>query len=224
MDEPEDALIARLASRAGRGTYEAHVTVAADTDPERFQATCAALGVKCVRIELPAGAAPLQPMTASYHRGELAAVAVEVAGLCRAVRSAGFAVRRLKLEAVATNEGVPETDAEAATAPPSDHFEFHIKLMLPADTDEAALRALVGQHGARLSRNARKQEADGRAERFVTLRVYGKGRGSAFAAFDRLCDDLTAAGYTVSSRLREYIVFDSEAGLDAGWMEGAGER
>jgi hypothetical protein len=218
---PEQDIAERLAGRPGRGTFEAHVTVAADTpaERERFRALCGELGVKCVLIELPEGESRSQPMTSSYHRGELAAVVGEVSGLSQRLRDAGFPVTRLKLEAVATNDGVPETDAEARALPADNYFEFHVKLLLPADADLAALRACCARHDARLSRNALKSSADGRSERFATLRLYHVGRATAFAHCDRLADDLSSAGFAVGGRLREYSLYDSAVGLDAGWID-----
>src|SRR5262245_16178556 len=223
---PEHDLLIRLAGVPGTGTYEAHVTVAA-ADPaerERFRALCSDLGVKCVIIELPAGSAPTQPMTASYHRGLLADVAHEVAALAGRVRAGGFPVARLKVEAVATNEGVPDTDDAARALPASNYFEFHAKIRLPVNADFAAVRDLCARHGARLSSNALKAHADGTREQFVTLRVYGAGRKRAFADFDRLCAELTAAGHKPTSRLKEYSIYDSRESLDAGWIDRAGSN
>lgn len=223
---PEDAMLQALAGAAGHGTYEAHVTVAAGgtADRDRFRAACADLGVKAVLIELPDGEARSQPMTASFHRGDLADVAAEVAGVARRLRAAGFPVRRVKLEAVATNAGVPEADAEAAAAPPDRYFEFHVKLALPAGADLDRLRAVCDRFGARLSRNAFKTEADGRSERFATLRAYRVGRAAAFHRLDDLAEELTAAGYAVVNRQKEYSLFDSNARLDAGWIDGPADE
>ncbi len=41
------------------------------------------------------------------------------------------------------------------------------------------------------------------------------------AAFDALVAALDAAGFRTSTRLREYTVYDSNIGVDAGWMNGA---
>jgi hypothetical protein len=214
-------MVERLRGQPGRGTFEAHVTVeAADlAERQRFQAACEEMGVKCVLIELPRGATRSQPMTSTYHKGELAAVVEEVAGLARRLREAGFRVARLKLEAVATNEGVPATDEEARRFPPGNYFEFHVKLTLPAAADLEALRERCARHGAHLSANALKRDEAGRAERFVTLRVYGAGRGRAEGRFDELYRELAALGCPMSNKLREYTVYDSNAAVDAGWID-----
>lgn len=217
-----DEMLDRLRGVAGRGTFEAHVTVEADTldRRERFRALCAERGVKCVLIELPRGQTRSQPMTSSYHRGELADVAREVADLAAAVQAASFPVSRVKLEAVITNAGLPQTDAEALAFPASNYFEFHVKALLPADADLDALRAVCERHRAHLSSNALKGDADGRSERFVTQRAYGVGRAAAEAAFERLTADLSAAGYSLSNKLREYTLYDSNVAVDAGWIDG----
>jgi hypothetical protein len=211
----------RLRSLPCRGTFEAHLTVRADT-PERregFRSLCAEMGVKCVLIKLARGESRSQPMTASYHRGELAGVLGEVESLHARLWEGGFPVVRVKLEAIVTNAGVPVTDAEAG-AWPEGYFEFHAKLRLAADSDIEALRSLCGRHGAHLSRNERKRDQDGETERFVTLRVYRAGRERAVAACEALLADLAAAGLTVVGRQNEFTVYDGRAELDAGWLDG----
>jgi hypothetical protein len=218
---PEQALRAHLAGTSGRGTFESHITTEV-TDPaqaQRFRQLCQDIGVKCVLIELPEGVVRSQPMTACYHHGDIAEVIQDLERLCSAVRAAGFPLTRVKLEAVATNEGVPDLDEEAAHLPPGRYFEFHVKLLLSPDDDLETLRTCCARHTARLSRNALKSDRHGGSERFVTLRRYGVGRQAAFAALEALESDLQAAGFTIAHRQREYTLFDSAERLDAGWLD-----
>jgi hypothetical protein len=147
----------------------------------------------------------------------------EVEGLHARLWEGGFAVVRVKLEAVATNPGVPVSDAEAAALPEC-YFEFHAKLRLPGGTDLEPLRALCVRHGAHLSRNERKREDGGTAERFVTLRVYRAGRDRAAAAWEALLTDLTAGAFPIIAQQREFTVHDGKADLDAGWLDAPAER
>jgi hypothetical protein len=217
----EQDMVDRLRGLASRGTFEAHVTIEAANLAERarFQAVCQELGVKCVLIELPHGQTRSQPMTSTYHRGDLAAVVEEVAGLSRNLRQRGFTVTRLKLEAVASNTGVPVSDEEARGFPPGNYFEFHVKATLPEGADLAPLRALCHEHGAHLSSNALKREDDGRSQRFVTMRVYGVGRETATERFEGLVQQLRQRGYALSNTLREYTIYDSNIAVDAGWID-----
>jgi len=200
------------------GTFEAHVTVrppAGGLAP--FRAACDELGVKCVEIELPVGETPAQPMTASVHHGELPDVLRQVEAIARALISGGFEVVRTKIEAMPDNAGVPVTDDEAAAAP-GNYFEYHVKLVLPASTDLAAVAAACEPHGARLSRNARTRRPDGVEERFVTLRVHA-GRATAEQRFEALAAVL--AGFPdvqIEKRICEYTVFDSDRAVDRGWL------
>lgn len=217
---PEEAMTRALSGVSGHGTYEAHITVlAADAaERDRFTATCRELGVKPVLIDLPDGVTPSQPMTSSYHRGTVEEAATAAAGVARGVRATGFAVTRVKLEAVATNPGVP-TDAEAVSVSADCYFEFHVKLALQSDAAESHLKRVCERHGAHLSRNAFKSRADDRAERFVTLRVYRAGKETAYRRLDSLTADLSAAGFEIANTQKEYSLFDSHVGLDAGWLD-----
>ena len=200
------------------GTFEAHVTVRPPTGGlDGFRAACAALGVKCIEIELPLGETPAQPMTASVHEGALPDVVREVAALASALAAAGFEVVRQKIEAMPDNAGVPASDADAA-AQPERYFEYHVKLALPPDADLAALAAACAPHGARLSRNARARRPDGAEERFVTLRVHA-GRATAEARCDALARTLSAFPKVhVEKRICEYTVLDSDLAVDRGWL------
>jgi hypothetical protein len=222
-------LQAHLGDAPYRGTFESHITtkIADQAQQQHFQDVCRELGTKCVIIELPGGAVQTQPMTVRYHHGPIASVLAEVGALCGGLLAAGFAVARVKLEAVATAEGVPDTDEDAARLPAANYFEFHVKLHLPASADLTALQTCCERHTARLSRNALKVECDGCCERFATLRLYGVGRRNAFARLQALEDGLSAAGFNVVHRQREYTIFDSAEHLDAGWMDlpgGSGVR
>jgi hypothetical protein len=223
MNPPNPArdMIERLRGQVGSGTFEAHVTVdAADlADRERFRAVCAELGVKCVLIELPQGISRSQPMTSTYHRGDLNQVVQEVADLAQTLSGRGFAVSRLKLEAVVTNTGLPLTDEEAQAFPAGNYFEYHVKTTLPSGADLEPLRALCQRNSAHLSSNALKREGDDRTERFITLRVYGAGRARAEATFEELLGELQEAGYPLANKLREYTLYDSNITIDAGWID-----
>lgn len=210
----------RLRAQGQGGAFEAHITVSArsEEDLRRFRAFCDAAAVKCIFIELGRGAEPFQPMTASYHHGTLRQAREEVQAMARALAADGFDVTRLKLEALGKNRDIPEDDA-TAKAQPANYFEFHVKALLPrGGTDVEALRARCERHGAHLSRNTWKVREDGASERFVTLRVYGLGRANADARFTALLEDLAGTGLTLTQRLREWTVYDSNHGLDRGWL------
>lgn len=206
-----------LRGRRFGGAFEAHVTVrcAAEEAP-RFAATCDRLEVKHIQIELAHGEHVTQPMTATVHRGDLRAVQNEVHELARGLVADGFEVVRTKIEALPRNRDLPETD-EAAKAEPARYFEYHIKIIVPPGGDLTPVREAAAMHGARLSRNALRTRADGGHERYLTLRLPGLGRASADARFAALESAVAALPVTITRRVREYTVYDSNLALDRGW-------
>lgn len=212
-----------LRGRTAPGTFEAHLTVAlGEGSPglPAFQSVCAELGVKCISIALPEGDTPNQPMTGSFHRGELLDVQDEVVELARALVRKGFSVTRTKIEAHGRLTWTPETDEEARRGPSTSYFEFHMKLALPEATELALVARRFKELGAHLSRNAHKAAGpDGLAEHFVTIRAHRVGRITAEARFATVCQEIERAGYVVRNRIREYTVFDTNVGLDRGWIE-----
>ncbi len=206
-----------LRGRRFGGAFEAHVTVRCSAaEAVRFADVCDGLGVKHIAIELATGEVVAQPMTASVHRGELRLVQDQVHELARAILAAGFEVVRSKIEALPRNRDIPETDAEAQ-ADPGRYFEYHLKLVIPADGDLAAIRAAAAEHGGWISRNARRHRADGGHERYVTLRLPGLGRASADARFAALEAAMALQPVAITRRVREYTVYDSNLALDRGW-------
>jgi non-canonical purine NTP pyrophosphatase (RdgB/HAM1 family) len=202
-----------LRGETSAGTFEAHVTVG-PCDLDSFRAACAELGVKCISIELSRGETQHQPMTGSFHHGEIVGVHGEVMELARELAKRGFDVTRTKIERHGHLERTtPETDQAAAIAPSTNYFEYHVKIAPPADADLVALASRIAPLGAHLSRNARNESG----ERFVTLRVRA-GRITAEKRFAELLAMLAELRLDVRSRIREYTVIDSNLELDKGWL------
>lgn len=199
------------------GQFEAHITVDAP-DPNLFCSTCAALGVKSILIELAEGAEPNQPMTESRHAGDLNAVRAQVDGLAERFREAGFTVLRRKIEASYDARGIPEKDEDTRGLPPSCYFEYHVSVKLANAEQLNQLREHAATHGAHVSRNARKREAVGGEERFVTLRVYRVGKVNAERVYLRLLQQLRSASFEIIGERREFTVYDSNLDLDKGWL------
>lgn len=206
-----------LRGETSAGTFEAHVTVKPleVARLEQFREACSALGVKCISIELPEGAEKDQPMTASFHRGELIDVEREVLEIARELARKGFDVTRSKIERHGTLERTtPETDEAARLAPSTNYFEYHVKLALAPDADIAMIASKLKAVGGHLSRNARNTTG----ERFVTLRAKGVGRITAEKQFATLLRTIEEMKLPIRSRIREYTVRDSNLDIDRGWI------
>jgi hypothetical protein len=200
------------------GEFETHVTVRA-ADPSRvdeIRAWADRHRLKFHHIVLDRGLTPSQPMVSRRGRGVLSGDLAATADLARRLASDGFAVSRIKIEAEPGNRDVPVSDLEAAERHPGRYFEHHVKLVLDPEADLAALAELARGHAAHLSRNALRVRLNGRQERFVTQRCYSVGRPTAHDRLGALLAAMEAGGYPILNVEEEFVVLDSDPGVDAG--------
>jgi hypothetical protein len=196
------------------GPFESHLTLAATAPLEALAGFAAQRGVKLTHIVLAAGVSPSQPMLTRHARGALKTEVAALESLAAACAAAGFAVTRLKIEVESDHPAAPMTAEEATDA--ARYFEHHLKLLLPRDADVSPLLAVARAHHAHLSRNALRTRADGRQERFVTQRCHHATRSEAAAELAGLRRAL--AGYSVLETEEEFVIYDSNLALDAGWI------
>jgi hypothetical protein len=199
------------------GDLEVHLTVETG-DIDALDRWAHRHGLKLTHIVLDRGRTVSQPMLTLGARGALRTVMDAAERTSGLLGSAGFSVRRMKVEAAPWNDGVPGSDEEAAAEPEHRYFEHHVKLVLDSD-DRGDLAGIAVPHGAHVSRNARRVRADGRQERFVTQRCHRVGDRTAAARLDALTEALRAAHYDIVSVEREYVVIDTDAAMDDGWID-----
>uniref|UniRef100_A0A6B2LC49 Uncharacterized protein n=1 Tax=Arcella intermedia TaxID=1963864 RepID=A0A6B2LC49_9EUKA len=223
---PYTQLVNYLRPACYRGLFETHITVKTDLqkDPhqiQKFKDLCTNIQVKPVLIELPNGVNPTQMMTASYSTGPIDEVLPGAYKLSQYFIKHDFDIQRTKIEAMCSTEGVPVTDQEALLLPHTNYFEFHIKVGLNPDqlAHMEQISSLCHEHNAHLSKNSFKVMLSGVEERFITLRIYKKGKANALEAFNRCVSAIQQKGYKILTTQREYSVFDSNVQLDSGWIE-----
>ena len=199
------------------GEFETHLTVAGHAADLREWA--GRHGMKYLRIELDRGDHPSQPMLTRRASGTLAGELQATADVRRRLHDAGHSVVRTKIEAAPGNADVPTTDADAEALPKGLYFEHHVKLLLdPAFADEM-LTGRTEHLAARLSRNALKVRPDGFRERFLTQRCSGVGRANARRQLDQLLAEVARLRLDVLKVEEEFVVYDSNLGLDHGWID-----
>ncbi|MER6126905.1 hypothetical protein ABT173_30815 [Streptomyces sp. NPDC001795] len=194
--------------------YETHVTVRCDSaaDSERLRRWAAAAGLKLAHIVLARGRMPVQPMLTLSGSATYALESVRAREVTALLRADGFEPVRVKIESAPWAPEVPREPCGGER-----YFEHHVKLLLDADADLAALAARVVPHGAHLSWNARRVRGHGRHERFVTQRCRGVDAEGAGRALERLLAEL--AGLEVICVEREFVLHDSDVSVDDGWLE-----
>jgi hypothetical protein len=200
-----------------QGEIETHITLAAEdvTLSPEFTQWIESHGLKYVQIVLDRGKTPTQPMFTRQSVGTLRSELNRANELVREIESYGYEVNRIKLEVPPWNKDVPETSGHTGFAR---YFESHVKLLLPAEADTQQLVAALEPHGARLSRNARRQRPDGQLERFVTQRSYKVGRDSAHSSLLRLLETIRSFNFPILEVEEEYVIYDSNVSLDYGWL------
>jgi hypothetical protein len=202
------------------GEFETHLTVALAPDQavELLQSWATQRGLKCLHILLARGRNASQPMLTCRGNGRLQQQLAAAEQLRQQLNLAGFAVTRVKVEAATTNDDVPQSDGAANEQPPERYFEHHIKLLLPQKADLTALITLAQRHEAHLSRNALREQAGGKEERFVTQRCWSAGRTTAKQRLVGLVDELTRAEFQIIDVEEEFVIYDSNSEVDAGWL------
>ena len=183
---------------------------------------CKKIGVKPVYILLPRGDFPKQLMTSSYATGNRDDAIEEAKKLVKLLQADGWTVKRFKIEALASNKGVPETDEEHRALKAKGegiYFEFHYKCKCKDEADKERLTEIGKKYGAHTSRSAfKKNFEDGSFINFLTLRECDMGKINAMQKFEALLADLKEAQFEVTGFEREYAVFDDNVGLDSGWL------
>jgi hypothetical protein len=215
------------------GSFEIHCFVEPLDPPpeviEAFRAACAGAEapMKALLLNLDyvnkGYVAVLQ--TSRYVQGDVAAARAAAAADADVLRRAGLSVIREKVEAVASDEGVPKDDADARSSPADRYFEFHVlingKDRALSEDDMRSLRAIASDFSARLgvpvplSYNALKP-----SQRFLNLRSRGVGLDRAMEPVRALEGAVEALGdLEVKKVIAEYICFDSNRAVDNGWLE-----
>ena len=160
-----------------------------------------------------------------YVRGTVAEAISEAHLDAEILRASGFEVVREKVEAVATNDGVPRSADDAARSPADRYFEFHLLIDAKAgpvsNEDVVSLRSIAAEMSAKLeqpvplSYNALKP-----GQRFLNLRARGMGLDQANVHVRELEAAVARTGVLkVTKIISEYICSDSNRALDDGWLE-----
>jgi hypothetical protein len=202
------------------GEFETHITVRMNGgESDSLAIWGSSREWSCVHIVLDRGECVSQPMLTRRQYGVLPEVLASANACAAELEASGFSPIRIKIEAGLQNRDVPVTDAEAGEQPSDRYFEHHVKLLLVPGTDLHAIVEVAKKHDAHLSRNARRQRDDGMEERFVTQRCRQVGRGAARGRLETLLEALKSLGHPVIDLEEEFTVYDSNARVDAGWIE-----
>ncbi|CAF3734047.1 unnamed protein product [Rotaria sp. Silwood1] len=214
-----------------KGTFEAHVTFECSHDTqnviEKLKKTCEKTKYKIIFIDLDTNQQHdklQQLMTSSYHCGEYPAIVKQIEEEVYK-QFQDFNIIRIKIESLASNEGVPQTDIDKKLFwdKETNYFEFHYKVLIEKDSKGqklAKLRNICQSNGRfhlHVSRNAFKQLDETNFHYMITMRLFDVGRENAFKNSDEVIEYLTKNNFPPLKVVREFIVYDTHIELDSAW-------
>jgi hypothetical protein len=204
------------------GDFETHWTVAEEQGAllDRVTEAASRRGLKVTYVILSRGAHASQLMLTRRRRSTLSVERADAHALVEGLARDGLRVTRIKLEASSTNDDIPWTD-EAARQEPGHYFEHHVKVRYEPKTDLRAITEIAAAHAAHLSQSVAEAPGDGEVQRFITQRCYGVGLPAARTLIAALQSALAEARVHIVRATQEYVVYDTNVALDAGWIEQA---
>ena len=163
-------------------------------------------------------------MTSSYHCGTYPSIVKAIEEEVYK-QFQGFPIIRVKIESLASNEGVPETDIDKRLFwnKKTNYFEFHFKVLVKKnikDQDLAELQKicrLSRRFHLHLSRNAFKQVDENNSHYMITMRLFDVGRKNAFDNSDLVVEYLTKRKFPPLKVVREFVVYDTNIEIDDRW-------
>lgn len=197
---------------SGRRQFETHLSIDASNriaiDAAREWAHQSDL--KWTEIELSRGVHRSQPMITFWGNGTLESQHDAASQIASSLVRLDVRVVRLKHE-------VDVSPSDMAGL--GQYFECHVKLPLTTAADWQTLACAAETHHAHISRNARRVRDEGTEERFLTQRSYACHGREAQQRERALVDALISHGLKIIEVESEFVVFDSNISLDAGWEE-----
>jgi hypothetical protein len=217
------ALMPRLSD-----TFESHIFVGpinpSKEVQKQFTTIARSLGLRALNLALNFEDAGLNTVlqTTKYYKVESPLQALERMTEDAEKLAEHFEVLRIKLESLAINEGIPQTDEEALKIPGDTYFEYHLKLKDVELTEEndQALKTL----SARLTKelNIRVPFSCNNLphfQRFLNARTYKLGFKNSYALIEKIADAIKQQGFAVDRIVSEFIPYDTNKLLDKGWLE-----
>ena len=195
------------------GTFEIHISV----DPVHINSLrlfTMKHKMKPILAVAQHGENPNQLMISKWTTGSVSDAAARAKEIASQLSADGMRVVRIKVEAMASNKGVPQEPS--SDVEPSHYFEFHIKIPVADELEWEGLERLAAAHGCGVSCNAFKDTVAA----LFTMRV---AASHGYRAAERMKNDLlvaiAAAGFATNGEVqREFSVLDTNPAYDAGWL------
>ncbi|AMQ10892.1 putative ankyrin repeat-containing protein [Brazilian marseillevirus] len=211
-----------------KGLFEIHVTVK-NTNVPKLKIFCERNNLKAILACSGKGNDDCnsQVMISKWKSGVSCDVVSVANELSKEMAKVGLEVLRVKVEAMQSNEGVPNTKEESDKCIRGCYFEFHLKYPLkPTDNGMEGLEEAAKE----VAENIQSQCDFGigvsmnifsaKNHPLLTLRVMDSWKEEAVRIKDELLDGLKEFGYKSNNGIQqEWAFYDTNQNLDDGWIQ-----
>ena len=201
--------------------YESHLTIDAErVDLSKFKQDCEEMGVKPLLIALQEHTKLAHVMTSSTREFDDDKKAFDWAKEQEEFLNAnGFKVLRVKIETQPEHPLAPKTRKDEM--PDGSYFETHIQMTLVRPEFMDILEEFIRRNKVHLSRNAFKQQADGKMVYMLTYRstdCYGKFYSTKSKFILDFLEHFEDVAVLRPANV-EFILFDSKQSHDDCWLQ-----
>jgi hypothetical protein len=197
--------------------YEIHVSVELKDGPEevRWIWFCKDHHFHNIRVLNQKGKHNVQNMISKWcHRGTDAEAAEYARAIAQDIKNQGFTVVRTKAEAMLMNRGFDTVELKGEAGV---YWEFHFKVLVGSYDDYLKLENIVDP----LEHVSVSQSAYSKTGfPIVTIRLHEGTRDEAILTKDRVIGVIKGGEFHIHDKMQaECSVFDTNPGLDEGWIE-----
>lgn len=153
---------------------------------------------------------PTQPMLTFKMHGDKEQVFEKVSEITNDMARSNIPVIRTKIEALQTNDDVPQKIEIGSNG----YYEFHFKIPIKCTAEYNTLVDICTPHGAHFFINPYNKTMD---KPIGTLRNYVSIEDLE-NKYNRLCDVIGSAGFRIESTEKEYSIYDSDVNFDKNWL------
>lgn len=196
--------------------FELHVTVAKDSEVEKFKQVCLTLGVKPIVLELVKDNKKVldEIMTSSIFIGDSVAAQAELEKISK-ILAVDFKVERMKIETAPWHPAAPSCGLGQMKQ--GNYFEAHLDVKVQENQEELIFN-IAKYAGAVVSVNSKKvQEASKTI--MLTLRSYQGFWEDFEPKVNQLYQTLLSNNFEVERPNTEYSLYDSAVTHDLTWTE-----
>ena len=198
--------------------FEIHITVK-HGDVDLFRATCQALQVKPILLDLEKEEVIMKDMmTSSTTKNTFTFVEGEILRISDGLKESGFEVIRVKVETTPSHPMAPQ---EISNLMPKDcYFESHIGIILDDEEQEGRSKRVAKTFECHLSQNVFKKNSDGKQSiKMMTFRKYDGTSEDFISDVKKIREALEAENISYEKVIHEFALYDSKVDHDSSWIE-----